>query len=279
MSRSICIVIPCYNEAKRLNAFAFRRFAAEHPDVQFVMVNDGSRDGTLDLLRALHEQLPGQITVLNLETNQGKAEAVRAGMLRGFANKPDYIGYWDADLATPLEAITELGGLLDKRSDLDLIIASRFPLLGRKIERQWIRKRVGQICGGLASLALGSRIQDTQCGAKLFRTSTVTHHVFAEPMTSRWLFDVEVFARLIQTWNALGDRRFHERVFEYPLHHWVEVPGSKLKKMDFLKAGFELSQIYLRYLQPFAKTPDVSRIAASPKPSSAHQAGNAKRAA
>ena len=278
MSHSICIVIPCYNEADRLNAFAFRRFVAEHPGVRFVMVNDGSRDSTLNLLEALHEQVPEQIEVLNLETNQGKAEAVRAGMLRGLDRAPDYIGYWDADLATPLEAIIELGGLLDQRSDLDLIIASRFPLLGRRIERQWMRKRVGQICGGLASLALGTRIQDTQCGAKLFRTSTVARHVFSEPMTSRWLFDVEVFARLIQTWKALGDRPFHERVFEYPLHHWVEIPGSKLKKMDFLKAGLELSQIYLRYLQPFAKTPDVSRIPTT-QPQPARETANARRVA
>jgi len=278
MSRSICIIVPCYNEAERLNVFAFRRFAAEHPNVQFVMVNDGSRDNTLGLLEALHERAPQQFEVLNLETNQGKAEAVRRGVLNGLNRCPDYVGYWDADLATPLEAIIELGDLLQKRSDLDLIIASRFPLLGRNIERQWIRKRVGQICGGLASIALGTRIQDTQCGAKLFRTSTVARHVFSQPMTSRWLFDVEVFARLIQTWNALGDRPFQTRVFEYPLHYWTEIPGSKLKKMDFLKAGFELSRIYLRYLQPFAKTPNISQIGKANLPP-AHEANKADRAA
>ena len=105
MSRSICIIVPCYNEAKRLNASAFCRFAAEHPRVHFVMVNDGSRDDTLDVINQLSRQITCPMSVIDLPVNQGKAEAVRQGMQEGFTFAPDYVGYWDADLATPLDAI------------------------------------------------------------------------------------------------------------------------------------------------------------------------------
>ncbi len=94
----------------------------------------------------------------------------------------------------------------------------------------------------------------------MFRVTPVTRQVFATPLTARWLFDVELFARLIQTWKAAGGRSFSNRVFEYPLHQWAEIPGSKLKKMDFLKAGWELAQIYFRYLSPLAPTHDVSKV-------------------
>ncbi|MDG2014130.1 MAG: glycosyltransferase [Pirellulaceae bacterium] len=260
MSHSICIIVPCYNEAKRLNVPAFCRFAAKHPRVRFVMVNDGSRDDTLDVIRRMSQQIDCPMSVVDLPMNQGKAEAVRQGMNEGLTFAPDYLGYWDADLATPLDAISELAAILDQRDDLDLVLASRMSLLGRKIDRHWLRKKIGRVCGGMASLVLGTRIRDTQCGAKLFRVTPITSFVFSSPLTSRWLFDVELFARLIQTWDAVDERPFAERVFEYPLHHWTEIPGSSLKKMDFLKAGWELTQIYMRYLRPFASAPDVSQI-------------------
>lgn len=266
MSRSICIIVPCYNEAKRLNASAFCRFAAEHPRVHFVMVNDGSRDDTLDVINQLSRQIACPMSVVDLPVNQGKAEAVRQGMREGFTFAPDYVGYWDADLATPLDAIPELATILDQREDLDLVIASRMSLLGRKIDRHWLRKQIGHACGGMASLVLGTRIRDTQCGAKMFRVTPVTTHVFSNPLSSRWLFDVELFARLIQTWDAIDDRPFADRVFEYPLHRWTEIPGSNLKKLDFLKAGWELTQIYMRYLRPFASAPDISQIETSLPP-------------
>ena len=266
MSRSICIIVPCYNEAKRLNATAFCRFAVEHPRVHFVMVNDGSRDDTLDVINQLSRQITCPMSVIDLPVNQGKAEAVRQGMQEGFTFAPDYVGYWDADLATPLDAIPELATILDQRKDLDLVIASRMSLLGRKIDRHWLRKQIGHACGGMASLVLGTRIRDTQCGAKLFRVTPVTNHVFSNPLNSRWLFDVELFARLIQTWDAIDDRPFADRVFEYPLHQWTEIPGSNLKKLDFLKAGWELAQIYMRYLRPFAPAPDISQIETSLPP-------------
>src|SRR4051794_39855798 len=99
------IVVPCYNEARRLDVHAFRTFARDDRAPRFLFVNDGSRDATLEILGDLRGTDPARFDVLNLTRNAGKAEAVRRGLVRALADGPDYVGYWDADLATPLEAI------------------------------------------------------------------------------------------------------------------------------------------------------------------------------
>ena len=101
----LSVVIPCYNEAARLDLAAFRAFAAREPSVGFVLVNDGSRDATAALLRELEASERDAFSVVDLPRNLGKAEAVRAGLAAGFGSGAEFVGYWDADLATPLEEI------------------------------------------------------------------------------------------------------------------------------------------------------------------------------
>src|SRR5690349_8563673 len=96
------VVVPCYNEEHRLPVQAFEEFVSSH-DVEFLFVNDGSRDGTLKLLQSLAKSNPQRFAVLDLERNRGKAEAVRRGILAAADRKPDFVGFWDADLATPLD--------------------------------------------------------------------------------------------------------------------------------------------------------------------------------
>src|SRR6478752_2733844 len=102
VSSTCTIVIPCYNEAARLDHPAFSRFVLANKDVDFLFVDDGSTDSTRQTLESLRESRPDQFRVLGLERNFGKAEAVRHGLLAACERKPDYVGFWDADLATPL---------------------------------------------------------------------------------------------------------------------------------------------------------------------------------
>ena len=163
------IVVPCYNKALRLDPLPFREFAIEHPDFRFLFVNDGSTDGTRQLLDALHCEAPDRFLVRHLGQNSGKAEAVRQGLLRAFAEGPAYVGYWDADLATPLEAMSAFCSILDTRMDIDMVVGARVRLLGRSIVRPPLRHYLGRVFATAASLALGVGMYDTQCGAKLFR--------------------------------------------------------------------------------------------------------------
>ncbi len=244
------VVIPCYNEERRLDGPAFLKFAAAHPQVRLLFVNDGSRDGTQRLIQGLADSRPNQIVAHQLDANRGKAEAVRQGMLKALDEGADYLGYFDADLATPLDAVSDFARVLDRRRGIDVVLGSRLPLLGRAIRRRPRRAVLGRVFARAASFTLGISIHDTQCGAKLFRATPWVAAAFGKPFCTRWIFDVEVLARISLATEIAGGPSLNECVYEFPLDDWQEVAGSKLKATDFLKAPMELATIYWRYLGP-----------------------------
>jgi dolichyl-phosphate beta-glucosyltransferase len=247
---SATIVVPCYNEVDRLDVARFRQYAAARRNVRFVMVNDGSRDETLAVLERLAASHPRMFDVLDLGANQGKAEAVRRGMLAAWRAGADYVGFWDADLATPLEQIADFTRVLDEKPHIDAVLGSRILLPGRVIVRKEYRHWLGRLFNAVISRMLGMPIYDTQCGAKLFRGTAEVRAVFERPFTVNWIFDVEILARLIDARRGSGLPRVYETVFEYPLDYWEDVAGSKLKPTDFLKAALQSAGIWWRYLRP-----------------------------
>ena len=262
------IVVPCYNEARRLQPKAFLAALGDDPGLSFLFVNDGSTDATLELLRAMQVEAPARIALLDLDRNCGKGEAVRLGMLDATDGPYDLIGYWDADLATPLSALGEFRRVLENR-EVDAVLGARVRLLGRKIRRRALRHYLGRVFATFASLLLGINIYDTQCGAKLFRNSPVLRPVFLMPFKVRWIFDVELLARfplLMEVSAATASQRW----VEYPLLEWVDVKGSKVKLADYFRAIAELAVLllclrspagrsYRRYLQQAQPVPVPSR--------------------
>jgi glycosyltransferase involved in cell wall biosynthesis len=241
------IVVPCYNEAQRLNASKFREFSREHRHHRFLFVNDGSTDGTAELLGELVRMDPESFAVCNLRRNVGKAEAVRRGLLRANQADPEYLGYWDADLATPLDAVLTFCAILDSRPEIEMVFGARVSLLGRSVERSPLRHYLGRVFATAASLALGVGFYDTQCGAKLFRASREIMSLFQSPFRTRWIFDVELIARLIAARGRRGRPRVDKIVYEFPLHEWRDVTGSKVRPRDFARAFFELADVVWRY--------------------------------
>ena len=241
------IIIPCYNEKDRLDVTSFRDFKNSAHQVTFLFVNDGSTDGTHKLLESLRASDPIRFSVLDLQPNRGKAEAVRQGILTALDSSPEYVGFWDADLATPLDAIPEFLDLAESRPDLEIIFGARVKLLGRRIERRAARHYIGRLFATAVSVVLGLAVYDTQCGAKLFRVSPPTNALFQEPFHSRWIFDVEILARLVQARRGKQLPQADEVIYEFPLLQWRDVPGSKLSYGDFIRAAWELARIYGRY--------------------------------
>jgi glycosyltransferase involved in cell wall biosynthesis len=241
------IVIPCYNEAERLDPGAFSQFASRH-DVDFLFVDDGSTDSTRQTLDGLRESRPDRITVLPLERNVGKAEAVRRGLLAACESSPSYVGFWDADLATPLDDILAFRDLLDRRSDIDMVFGSRVNLLGRNVHRRLARHYVGRVFATAAAAVLGVGVYDTQCGAKLFRASPGFIDRLREPFIGGWIFDVEIIAREVRARRAGGMPPVSRIIYEYPLMEWRDIAGSKIKPIDWIKVGISLGRIYLKYL-------------------------------
>ena len=239
-----CLVIPCYNEELRLDVAAFDRFLDATPGACLCFINDGSRDGTGALLAGIAQRHPDRALAVNLPINAGKAEAVRHGMLRAYAWKRfGYIGYWDADLATPLEEAGTMHRLAIERPDVLLVLGLRLSRLGASVNVTPQRHYLGRAFATCASMVLGLPVYDTQCGAKLVLASRVPQ-LFGEPFTSRWIFDVEVLARLR---NLIGVETVRTAAVEMPLQTWHGVSGSKLRLTAMLRAPLELLSIAKRY--------------------------------
>jgi dolichyl-phosphate beta-glucosyltransferase len=252
------IVVPCYNEADRLNADAFRDYLASHPGASIVFVNDGSRDGTLDLLKQFQAAVGNKVEIFDKKQNAGKAEAVREGMLYALRNpQAAYVGFWDADLATPLDAVDDLLEVFATHPEIEVVFGSRVKLLGRKIERRAIRHYLGRVFATCASAVLDLPVYDTQCGAKFFRVTPSLGQALQRPFQSRWIFDVELIARLLRLYDAEG-RNVRTLFYEFPLQSWKDVAGSKVRPSDFLRAVRELLIIRKEYVSK--QTPPVSTV-------------------
>ena len=236
----LLLVVPCYNEEKRLDLDAFRASSG----VDFLFVNDGSTDGTLRVLESLRDSDPQRFSVLNLERNSGKAEAVRRGVLAALERHPDLTGFWDADLATPFSELPGFLQIFDTRPEIEMVFGARVRLLGRDISRHASRHYIGRVGATLISRTLGLAVYDTQCGAKLFRANDALRRVFDRPFLSRWIFDVEIFARFIE---LQGRDAVARAVYEYPVTVWHDVQGSKVKSRDFLRALRDLWKIRRAY--------------------------------
>lgn len=243
---SLALVVPCFNEADRLRGEIFLEFLRRHTDVRFVFVDDGSTDGTADLLERLQEQGEGRVRLVRLESNCGKAEAVRRGLLAALEERAEYVGYWDADLATPLEELPRFLEVFRQRPGLLLVMGSRVRLLGRDIQRKLHRHLIGRVFATFASLSLELAVYDTQCGAKLLRVQPWTAELLAEPMWSRWLVDIELLWRL-RTWLSREGRSLEETVYELPLMCWRDTGKSKVRPWDFLVALWQLWRLRRHY--------------------------------
>ena len=242
----VLIVVPCYNEAERLPVERFREFM-EGSSIGFVFVDDGSRDQTLKVLEELRHSREDRVHVLQLKVNQGKAEAVRRGINFALERAPVYTGYWDADLATPLDAIPRFIAILEDRPNLDMIFGARVKLLGRNVRRRLVRHYLGRVFATVVSVMLRLPIYDTQCGAKALRVGPQIRALFNRPFLSRWVFDVELLARYI---NGVGSAEAAaNRIYEYPLEEWQDVAASKVKGGDFIKAFRDVIRIYWNYMR------------------------------
>lgn len=247
MMSHVTFVVPCFNEAARLPVAELKQYAQTDSQHRFLFVDDGSTDATWETLESLAESNSESFTLLRLPHNMGKAEAVRQGILKAVEDSPDYVGYWDADLATPLAAIPEFCRLLRERADIDMVIGSRVRLLGRDIDRRPMRHYLGRCFATAASCVLKLPVYDTQCGAKLFRVRPELVAMFQQPFATSWIFDVELLARYLQCLSPTDRRHVRTRICELPLVRWSDVDGSKLRARHYLRAVIDLMTVSWQY--------------------------------
>lgn len=238
----LCIVIPCFNEEKRLDISRFHSFIKSQPTVLICFVNDGSSDKTLDVLNAIKNKFPNNVGVFETPQNSGKAEAVRLGVLHCNATcKFEKIAYLDADLATSLEECLEISKFIS--NETLFVFGSRIKKIDTNIDRKGYRFLIGRFIATLISRQLNLPVYDTQCGCKIFKTE-LSNQLFNQKFISKWLFDVELFHRIIKIYGADGIKKISK---EIPLKSWIDIGESKVQFSYFFKLWYDLFSIKKAY--------------------------------
>ncbi len=252
------IIIPCYNEEKRLDVNAFVTFIKSHSQYHLCFVNDGSKDNTLQVLQDIQKQTQTRVSIVDVKKNAGKAAAVRSGARYLFNRQDvDYIGFIDADLSTDFNDLKKLVDTLHKNDNLSLVYGSRGKGEGQ-IERNVFRNIFSKMVKMIVFLILGLPIEDTQCGAKVFRRNIIPV-AYNQAFLTRWLFDVEIFLRLKK---YFGSKDIMNRMYEQPLDRWVHVDDSKLGMKDALQIPYMLMSIWFSYtiLSVFTSTLETGKV-------------------
>jgi glycosyltransferase involved in cell wall biosynthesis len=212
----LSIVVPAYNEALRLGASlekVLRYIKSQPKPVELILVDDGSSDGTPDLLREFQTRYFA-VRVLCNELNRGKGYSVRRGILEA---KGDFILFTDADLSAPIEEADKLIAAMENQN-MDAAVGSRAldrSLIG--VHQPWTRELSGRAFNLLVRLFTGLKLRDTQCGFKLFRRST-TRRAFELQRVEGFGFDPEILF-LIQ--------RLDGKIVEVPVR-WNDNPATKV---------------------------------------------------
>jgi dolichyl-phosphate beta-glucosyltransferase len=241
----ISLIIPVYNFEKnisrtiaRLNDWAQGR----HDVKEIIFVNDGSTDGTRDILRTLKNPF----RTIDIEQNSGKGAAVRAGVL---AAEGEYIFFTDVDLPYNLQMIDL--ALKEFEKGADVVSGSRYLSdsdlkVGRRVER----RVTSMVFTWLANVILYEPVSDTQCGIKGFRKE-VARSVFSEMRSSGYVFDVEIF------YHAQAQKL---RISFVPVILVNETTSSIHLMRDGIRMGLDLLRLYIRTRTHITKR-DVSFIA------------------
>lgn len=249
------VIVPCYNEEDRFPFQQFLAFAQKNPEVLICLVNDGSKDKTLAVLKGFQVVSPNNVCVYDMPKNGGKSEAVRQGMMHVLHNySMDLLGFLDADLATLPEEFLAMAKYKEGRKGIAAVIGSRIPRLGANIVRDDNRSLFSAIVKRFIRTILNTKFQDTQCGAKIFNRALVPF-IFNKPFMTPWLFDVEIFLRIQK---KFGVSTLQKGILEYPLMHWTEVDGSKLNWKHAMRIPFQLLSLYKKYTLANAFTKRLS---------------------
>ena len=225
------IVIPAYNESARVGATLDRVLAhvAERGwDAEIIVVDDGSRDNTVEIIRAYAENNP-RLRLLQNPGNRGKGYSVRNGMLHA---RGELLLFSDADLSSPIEEADKLFAAI--AGGADVAIGSRWLRRDLQTQRQpFYRQIFGRIFNLMLRLTLGLTFKDTQCGFKAF-TRQAGQKIFPLQKIERWGFDPELLYLA---------RKLDFKVAEVPVE-WAHREGTRISPLrDGIKMFAEMLKI------------------------------------
>ena len=237
------VVIPCYNEEAWLLSDEFRSFVFKNLGYHLCFVNDGSTDGTLEVLRDIQKENKGRISIYNCKKNVGRAEAIRLGMMSLEKQKQfDYIGFMDADLSTNFQDFSDLVKTIT-HSKFKVVSGCRISRMGADISTEPTRKFLNKLINFTVSKMFGLDFRDAQCGVKIM-SSDVVEIAFGKRFLTKSLFDVEILLRLKKIY---GGYTVKQMWYEKPLDRWIYARNAKVSVFNSFSLIGQLGQITLHY--------------------------------
>ena len=228
LQHSAVLVVPAYNEVVRLPRFIdsiveYLKIHEVDGNITVLIADDGSREEQYHAIATSVEKAakampaPHQLVLQRFEKNRGKGAVLRDSF-RAHRGTYSYLAFTDADGATPFPEMVRLIQRAWRRPELDAVLGSRVKCLGYSVERSLKRHISGRVFATILSNLFSIPVYDSQCGAKVFKSSLITDRVLEICNDDRWLFDTQLLITLYQ---------FQANIIEMPVH-WHDAPGSKV---------------------------------------------------
>ena len=232
----IGIAVPCFNEEFRFDLEYWKEIVRRESQTYWCFIDDGSSDNTYSKLKEL--TVFQNCSVLKLEKNLGKGNAIRKGLIEIAANNEqlNFLGYIDSDGAFAIEDVSTLISFSFKNSQFDAVFSSRVSLAGRNVHRKASRHYMGRIIATFLTWNWNEAPYDTQSGFKIFRADSALLESINYDFRTKWFVDVELICRLSNFKKV--------KIWEEPVNSWSDVEGSKIGLKSIFRLAVEL--IYVR---------------------------------
>ena len=233
--QELFMVVPCFNEEKRIK-LNYWNDLTDIPNVRWIFVNDGSTDGTKNVLYKITNA-----TIIDINKNVGKAESIRKGITETYkknSGESFWVGYLDADSAFEIEDIRKVIKLVySKSSAYDSYWGSRVALAGRKITRNNLRHILSRILITIFGYKMRDLPYDPQTGFKIFKFNNQQMEIFEKRFETKWFVDLEILIR----YQVLEKQIM--KIWEEPVNTWKDVDGSNIRGFELITVVNDLIKI------------------------------------
>lgn len=234
----LSVIIPAYNEGERIGKTLNKvggYLEKQDYEAEIIVVNDGSKDNTADVVKSLEEEIKN-LRLIDNKKNKGKGGVVKQGMLEA---EGEFLLFMDADNSTSLEHVEKMWPKFEEEAQV--VIGTRdkrdHPEAKQAVPQPKIKRLVADIGNLVIQLLLLPGIWDTQCGFKAFRREAAKK-LFAKSKGYRWAFDIEI----IKMAKKMG-----MKVELVPVY-WVNDPDSRFKLKGYIRFFKEFFKIKWNFL-------------------------------